>query len=273
MGKPSIFSREYQKKMRRRRRNILVTSIVVILVISALAIKVIYYPIDFSNIKKNIQAWIDSDNTAISEKSEVEQKESVNDGTINKEEAKEESQKPAEEYLNITLASGNAAKAIYINDTNSGKIFKTLDSPDKDVSFDISPSGKQMIIEDKNSVITLYNVDDGTNKIVSKDQYVSTSGSVFTKEATMQTQLQYLWNANPKFINEDNMIFVSNRPYFGSSATKQYLWMTNVKTNEDKIFWELSGTNIQIGTREEKGIKVTVDGKIYYIDVNGNYIQ
>lgn len=268
MGKPSIFSREYQKKMKRRRRNIIITSIVIVLAVSSLIIKFVYNPIDFSGIKKNIQAWIDSDNTDISKN-----KETTNDKNVNKEITKEEPEIPKEEYIKITLVSGGIGKAIYVNDDKSGKVFKNLETDDKGVSFDISPTGKQMIVTDTDRVITLYNVDGGANLIVSKDQYISTNGSVFTKEATLKSQPEYLWNYNPKFINEDKMIFVSNRPYFGGSATKQYLWMTDIKTNEDKIFWELSGASVQIEGKEQKGIKVIVDSKIYYIDVNGNYIQ
>jgi len=273
LGRPSIFSREYEKKMKKRRRNIIIFFLVLVLAISGIAIKFAYNPIDYTNIKKNIQAWIDSDTNNTSDRAEVEKKEITNDETMKKEPIKEEPQKPVEEYINITLISGNTAKAIYINDSKIGKIFKTLDTTDSGVSFNISPSGKQMIVTDTNSAITLYNVDDGSNKVLSKEQYISTSGSVFTKEATLKAQPEYLWNFSPKFINEDKIIFVTNRPYFGKSATKQYIWITDVKTNEDKILWELAGVSIQIGEKEEKGIKVTVDGKIYYIDVNGNYIQ
>ena len=75
MGKPSIFSREYEKKMKKRRRNIMIISLTIVLVISALIIKVVCNPIDYSNIKENIQAWIDSDTTNISEQTETTKEE------------------------------------------------------------------------------------------------------------------------------------------------------------------------------------------------------
>ena len=267
MGKPSIFSREYEKRMKKRRRNVIIISLTIVLVISALIIKIVCNPIDYTNIKKNMQAWIDSDTTNVSEQT-VKTKEE----TIDKEPVKEEVKKPLEESIDIKLVSGNIAKAIYVNDNNGGKVFKALNSTDSGVSYNISPSGKQMIVTDTNSVITLYNVD-GTTKVVSKDQYVSSSGGVFTKEATMKSNPQYLWNANPKFINEEKIIFVSNRPYFGNAVLKQYLWMTDIKTDTDKVFWESAGARIDIGEKEEKGMKITVDGNIYYMDINGNYVQ
>ena len=272
MGKPSIFSRQYEKKMRRRRRNTIIVLLAILIIISTLLIKVVYNPIDYKSIKKNIQAWIDSD-TIVSEQVETTNKETKNEQeTENKDILKEETQKPLEKSIDITLVSGNIAKATFVDDNNGGNVFKTLNTDDKGVSFNISPSGKQMIVTDTNSVINLYNVD-GTTKMISKDQYISSSGGVFTKEATMQAQPEYMWNANPKFINEEKVIFTSNRPYFGNIALKQYLWMTDIKTDVDKVFWELAGTSIEIGEKEDKGVKVTIDGKPYYMNVDGNYIQ
>lgn len=268
MGKPSIFSREYEKKIKKRRRNIIIISLTIVLVISAIVIRVVCNPINYSNIKKNIQAWIDSDTTNISEQTEITKEEQP----VEKEPIKEEIKKTVEESIDITLFSGNIAKAIYVDDKNGGKIFQTLNTTEIGVSFNISPSGKQMIVTDTNLVITLYNVE-GDAKIISKDQYISSNGGVFTKEATMNAQPQYLWNANPKFISEEKIIFVSNRPYFGTANLKQYLWMTDIQTDADKVFWEVAGANIDIGEKEEKGIKITIDGKIYYMDVNGNYVQ
>jgi hypothetical protein len=273
VGKPSIFSKEYEKKMKNRRRNSIIISLAILLVISALIIKVIYNPIDYGNIKGNIQAWIDSDNNSNTKQIEVKKEgKSLDEEIINNEIVKEEPEKPLEKFVDITLDSGTIVKAIYVDDNNGEEIFKTLDTTEKGVSFSISPSSKQMIVTDTNSVITLYNVD-GTTKIISKDEYISTNGGIFTKEAAMQARPQYLWNANPKFISDEKIIFVTNRPYFGKTANKQYLWITDIQTGVDSVLWELAGENIEIGEKEEKGIKITIDGNSYYIDVYGNYVQ
>lgn len=270
MGKPSIFSREYEKKMRKRRRNTIIISLAILAVISGLVIKVICNPIDYANIRKNIQAWIDSDTTNVAEKTKVDNQEPTKEEV--KEPIKEEPPKPVEESINVVLISGNTAKAVYTNDTNGGKIFRTLETSEKNVTFNISPSGKQMIVTDNNSVITLYNVD-GTSKVVSKEQYVSTNGSVFPRTDAVKNNPQYLWNVNAKFINEEKMIFVTNRPYFGAGNLKQYIWVSDLQAGTDQVLWDLAGASIEIGEKEEKGVKITVDSRIYYIDLNGNYVQ
>ncbi len=269
MGRPSIFSREYERKMKRRKRNFIFFSLIIIVLACAAVLKFVYDPVNFGNIKANIQAWIDSDTTSKDE-TIVEKGENPS-SEENAEGVEEEEIAPVEEYLDIPQSSGNTAQAVYIEE-NGEKVFTEVRNLDNEVTFDISPLKKQLIICDVNSNITLYNID-GTNKLVSKDQYVSTSGTVFTKDSTLQSKPDYLWNNNPKFVNENTIIFVTNRPYFGTAAVKQYLWMTDLQSGTDKIYWDLAAASITIGSREEKGLKVTVDGRDYYIAEDGNYIQ
>ena len=270
MGKPSIFSREYERKMKRRKRNFIFFSLIIVLLVGAVAIRFIYDPVNFDNIKVSIQEWIDSDTTQNDEI--ISENNEINDGSEDTNEISEVAEETtSEEYIDIVQSSGNIAKAVYIEE-NGEMVFTEVRNLDNGVTFDISPSKKKLIISDVNSVITLYNID-GSNKIVSKDQYVSTSGSVFTKDNTLQSQPEYLWNSNPKFVNDQNIIFVTNRPYFGSAASKQYLWMTDIESEADRVYWDLVASKIEIGAKEEKGLKVTIDGREYFIAEDGSYLQ
>ena len=49
--------------------------------------------------------------------------------------------------------------------------------------------------------------------------------------------------------------------------------MTDLQSGNDKIYWDLAAANIVIGSREEKGLKITVDGRDYFIAEDGNYVQ
>lgn len=270
MGKPSIFSREYERKMKRRKRNFIFFSLIMVLLVGAVVIRFIYDPVNFDNIKASIQEWIDSDTTENDEI--ISKNDEIDDGIEDTNEISEvEEETTSEEYIDIVQSSGNIAQAVYIEEKGE-KVFTEVRNLDNGVTFDISPSKKKLIISDVNSVITLYNID-GSNKIVSKDQYVSTSGSVFTKDNTLKSQPEYLWNSNPKFVNDQNIIFVTNRPYFGSAALKQYLWMTDIESGTDRIYWDLAASKIEIGAKEEKGLKVTIDGREYFIAEDGSYLQ
>lgn len=271
MGRPSIFSREYERKMKRRKRNIIFFSLIIFVLACAAMLKFIYNPVNFNNIRDSIQEWIDSDTTSNGEIAKEDQiKEDETKDNYNNEEVVEENA-PVEEYLNIPQSSGNTAQAVYIEE-NGEKIFTEVRNLDNGVSFDISPSKKQLIVCDVNSEITLYNID-GTNKIVSKDKYVSKSGGIFTKDSTLQSQPDYLWNSNPKFVSDQSIVFVTNRPYFGTLAVKQYLWMTDLQSGADKVYWDLAATSIVIGSREDKGLKITVDNREYFISQDGSYVQ
>lgn len=266
MGRPSIFSREYERKMKRRRRNIIFFSLIIVVLACAAMLKFIYDPVNFKNMRASIQEWIDSDTTSNGETTKEDQtKDDYNNEEVVEEKA------PVEEYLNIPQSSGNTAQAVYIEE-NGEKVFTEVRNLDDGVSFDISPSKKQLIVCDVNSQITLYNID-GTNKIVSKDKYVSKSGGVFTKDNTLQSQPDYLWNSNPKFVSDQSIVFVTNRPYFGTAAIKQYLWMTDLQSGTDKVYWDLAAASIVIGSREDKGLKITVDNREYFISQDGSYVQ
>ena len=272
MGKPSIFSKEYERKMKRRKRNFIFFSLIIVVLACAVVLKFVYNPVNFDNIKNKIQAWIDSDTTQSNEiivnNEDANENANANENPVVEQEPAEEY---SEEYIDIVQSSGNIAKAVYI-ETNGEKTFEEVKDLDNGVTFDISPSKKELIISDVNAVITLYNVD-GSHKVISKDKYISTSGTVFTKDNTLSTHPDYLWNSSPKFVNDKNIIFITNRPYFGSAALKQYLWMTNTENETDKIYWELAASKIEIGAKEEKGLEVTIDGRKYYIAEDGSYLQ
>lgn len=271
MGKPSIFSREYERKMKKRRRNIIIFSLIIVVLACATILKFVYNPVNFSKIKANIQAWIDSDTTSTGDTAKNNEIKEADEKKAGEKEEVVEEKKPVEEYVDILQSSGNTAQAVYIEE-NGEKVFTEVRNLDNGVSFDISPSKKQLIICDVNTQITLYNID-GTNKIVSKDKYVSTNGSVFTKDNTLQSKPDYLWNSNPKFVSDQSIVFVTNRPYFGTAAVKQYLWMTDLQTGTDKIYWDLAAAKIVMGARDDKGLKITVDNREYFIAQDGSYVQ
>ncbi|SFC77410.1 hypothetical protein [Clostridium uliginosum] len=267
MAKPSIFSKEYEKRMRKRRRKILIVFLIVLTVVLLTTVKLSYRTMDKTNVKQKIQAWIDSDTVPKNEKQDIIEEKSK----VLEEPEQELPKTPEKKYLDINLLSGTIAKGIYIEE-NGEKKFTDLEGIDSSVEFDISPTGKQILILDTDKSITVYNVD-GNAKIVSKNDYTSQKGDVFTKEATLLNKPEYLWNSTPKFINDESIVFISNRPYFGTSALKQYLWVTNIVNNTDVINWNLVANKIEIEKREEKGIKIMVDGNIYYVAQDGNIIQ
>ena len=140
MGRPSIFSREYERKMKRRKRNFMFFSLIIIVLACAAALKFVYNPVNFGNIKANIQAWIDSDTTS---KYETVVENEENPASEENAEVVEEEIAPVEEYLDIPQSSGNTAQAVYIEE-NGEKVFTEVRNLDNGVTFDISPLKKHI---------------------------------------------------------------------------------------------------------------------------------
>ena len=150
MGKPSIFSREYERKMKKRRRNIIIFSLIIVVLACATILKFVYNPVNFSKIKANIQAWIDSDTTSTGDTAKNNEIKEADEKKADEKEEVVEEKKPVEEYVDILQSSGNTAQAVYIEE-NGEKVFTEVRNLDNGVSFDISPSKKQLIICDVNT--------------------------------------------------------------------------------------------------------------------------
>ena len=77
MAKPSIFSKDYEKKMKRRRIRITIVVSLVAIITGVLIYKFKIEKMDFSNVRQRLQAWVDSDKPKEEEKAVEETKEDV----------------------------------------------------------------------------------------------------------------------------------------------------------------------------------------------------
>ena len=266
LGKPSIFSSKYEKKMRKRRRNITILSLIIILAVVLAGAKLIYNPINFSKIKQNLQAWVESDTG--NEAAVNNEKETALDNEENKPEP-EKSEEPKEASIDIVLSSGTIAKAVYKTENNTTQ-FIEVTGLDQYVDYDISPLKDKIVICDTNGVMTIYNID-GSSTIISKDNYISSQGTSFLRTDVIANNPQYMWNRYAKFITEDKVIFITNRPYFGTDSLAQYLWITDINDGTDKVLWNIHGSSITLSESSEDKVSANIDGTVYVIDADGNY--
>ena len=56
MGRPSIFSKDYEKIMRRRRRRFTIITIILVCIVGVAAFKAVNY--DYSALKDRLQKWV-----------------------------------------------------------------------------------------------------------------------------------------------------------------------------------------------------------------------
>ena len=262
MAKPSIFSRDYERRIRKRRRRIAIAIAMIVLVVGIVFVKFKLPSINFSEVKSKIQAWVDTGKTVDDDIEEIEEEEEI-------EEAEPEIVERT--FIDFNIQDGVVVKAEYV-DENGDKKFIGLE-PVEGYTFSLSPSQHEMIIIDANQNLNLLNVD-GTFKDVTKKEYISTKNQPYPKDQMLAANEGYIWHASPTFIDENKMIYISQLPFFGNAATNKYVWIKDLSNNTDAVLWGTKGNEIQIGELDaEKGRMVTIDGNVKYINANGEISQ
>ncbi|MGL5151485.1 MAG: hypothetical protein ACRC7N_13040 [Clostridium sp.] len=257
MGKPSIFSRDYEKKMKKRRRNLIILLISVLITIGALAINFNVNPIDFSSIRDKLQAWVDSGKPPETDEEVVP--EVVPEVEIPKLE------------IEFALSEGVTLKCEY-EEIDGVKKFKEI-VPIEGYTIDVSPSKEKILVTDTSQEMFLVKIN-GEVSNITKRNYISTKNVEYTKENIISGRPDYIWHKGAKFIDEDNIAYVTYLPYIGKSVTTQYVWIYNTQNGNETRVYSAKGADISFGNIiPEKGLEVTIDGQSKILNTQGNFVQ
>lgn len=265
MAKPSIFSSDYEQKMKKRRRKIFFSIIFCIIIV----LSIIFFI--NKNLKgRNKESSRKKFNIEFSNKIKEKKKKNVQDDVIPetevKEEKKVEKEEIKEESFDIQLGDIKMSAVYEIKDNK--KKFKELKGVGSNISYDINPSGSLMIIcENASGTLILTNTDKKVANLT-KVNYSSTSGNVFNRENIIQDIPGYIWCSNPVFIDNENIVYLSSLPWFDGRNT-QYIWMVNVNTKEHINIQGVEGENIKFNELSDKGLSVTIDNKNLILNKNG----
>lgn len=269
MGKPSIFSKDYEKKMRKRRKRIIITSIfiVLILLIGAVSVKLTISKVDMQEVRNSLQAWIDSDKNDINK----DEYASIDiDNEENKEEIVEAPKEPEAKTKELKINDKVVLKAEYENIDGEDK-FKTIQNLPENYQYDINKKKNMIIVLDDDQNIKLFNIN-GKEVNITKDSYTAPNGEVFNKDTVLKTYENYLWHKDIKFISDTKVAYISNVPYFGYDLNK-YIWIIDLSNNNHITLWNSKSKNITFGNLEEKGLKVNIDGNEKFLNSDGNLIN
>lgn len=249
MGKPSIFSSNYQSRMRKRKLRFGLSIIAVIFLIAG---AVIYNKGLFFKNTKNQTAT------------------KIIENTNNSEGSKQEIKTPKEEGFEFKLSDDKTLKAVYeIN--GSEKIFKYVSPKESGVYYDISPTGKNMVVFDSaQQSIKLIDLN-GNIKDITNLTYTTSSGTKINKDNTLKKYNNYIWCESPKFIDDSNVVYISQLPWL--KKTTKYVWEVNISTGAHTYIRGIQGQDVKIDILESKGLKIIVDGKIIYLTPGGGIIN
>ncbi|WP_085829214.1 hypothetical protein [Clostridium massiliodielmoense] len=247
MPKPSIFSNNYDKQMKRRRRIIIMIIVAIVIVLGVIV----------SGAFKKLSSRNKSSN-----------KENINKNVETNESKKADDTKkviPNKDQNNnknytVKLSNGTEIKLLY-NIVNNEKEYIKVEP--KDIKYTISPSKKYICLVEKETQKMILFDTNGNQKDITKNEYVSTSGQSFTKDNILESNPNYIWCENPIFLNDDNIIYISQLPWFNKADTK-YVWKYTISNNNyinnfDSV-GEISGKDIQYGNLTQDGLEITVDG-------------
>ncbi|OFI06266.1 hypothetical protein CLOACE_11870 [Clostridium acetireducens DSM 10703] len=249
MAKPSIFSKDYEKKMKKRRIRIVVT-IIVVCVVSILGIL---------KINKKVKN--------LSEKNKVNINNNVNDNknveTVKKNPVKDKNNDKKQNLkYTYTLSTGENLDINY-EDKNGVKKFTNVTSSRKDLVYSINLSQTGIVIYDSKPQKIIYMDINGNAQDITKNDYVDSAGNVFSKEQQLSQNPNYIWCSSPKFIDDENVAYISYLPWF--NKTTQYIWIVNIKNKEHIYVQSISGDNIKLDKVTDKGITIVVDGNTFFL--------
>lgn len=259
--KPSMFSKNYQKQMKKRRRRY-------ILLILACAFFVgggILYATSIKDKVTNIMAVNDEKKKNSSNESNEELSKDKEETNKEVESAESKVEKLKEVVVNIE----NKNVKIQV-ENESGNIISF--DVDKSIEGDVSPNKHNLLLIEKTSQNAYIINNEGKVKDVTRKEYVSTEGEVFTKESVMENNQGYLWMGTPKFVSDDTIVYTSYLPWI-SSENNQYIWSSNINTLEQKPYYELVGKDVKFGGVESKGIAINIDGKVVYLNSKGEIVK
>lgn len=266
MRKPSIFSRDYERLMRKRRKRIAIISILGVLVIGILFLKMAMNSINMETLRSKVQSWIDEDNEEIQDNTNKTNEENKQEETVQEETPKE----PEIKTMDLIVREGIILKAEY-EESNGVVKFKGIKDAPSNIYYTLNQDKNLILTIDENQDIKIFNVNTKEANIT-KDKYVAPNGEVFNKSSVLQTYNGYLWNVEAKFITNTKVAYISNVPYFGYDLNK-YIWVVDLNDNSHKTLWNSKGKEIKLGEIKEKGLEVTIDGNVKYINSNGELIN
>lgn len=257
--KPSIFSKDYEKQMRKRRIRIFLVSVFCLAFIILISIYLTgMFKTALNDVGKE-KKDLASQKQQTSKKSSTA---SVKNNSVNDE----------DESLQYTveLSDGKSVNLVYENKDNN-KIFKDVIPKDANVAYSISPSGKNALIFDSKIQSILLFDTNGNKEDITNPEYVSSSGTVISKDNQLSSNPNYIWCSSPKFIDDDNIAYISQLPWLNKSS--KYIWIENIQNKSHIMVQSIEGQNIEFGDITDKGLTVNVDSNTIYLKSTGEVSQ
>ncbi|MBW9150687.1 hypothetical protein [Clostridium estertheticum] len=261
MKKPSIFSKDYDRRIKKRKKVIL--SLIIIPIIGL----IIFLKIDFKGlVNKGTTSTLSKDDKVQKKSEEVSQKQ-ANAQKAKIAQAAITAKASADKSSFIATMPNGQKVTVEYNGAAANKTIKGILNA-KDVSYDISPSKKLIVIQSTKNQDIIYVDINKTSKDITKKIYTSSDNQNYSKDEQLKNSPNYIWSITPKFIDEDNIAYVSELPWMNEKKV-QYIWKLNLKDNVHMQVQPASGMKITFGDSTAKGLEANIDGDVVYVTALG----
>lgn len=260
MSKPSIFSRDYEQRMKRRKLNIILFLL--------LLLCIVFFGGRYLLKKNNINIFPDFSN-----KKQEQAKKAEDKATPAKPEEtkKEPAPLPSVHEYTYTLNDKTNIKIEYtVNGEN--KEFKGFKNENLDsIEYDISPNKKNVVFVDKTNQTLIFGDTEGKFTDITKVNLTFSNKKKLTRKI-LDTNKDFIWNAKPKFTSDGNIVYLSNLPN-SKPDTSLSLWTSKpsgdtVHKRVEKLSKDISVYNYE-GFDEEGRLKLTTTDGYIYISKDG----
>jgi hypothetical protein len=275
MGKPSIFSNDYEQRMRRRRKMKIINLILIILIIASAG----YFGVNYFAQSNGFDIGkIFKDMFSISEeKKDTTVKEEPKPTTPTNDAEKEEEKEETEEvsaFYEYKAPDGKLYKIEY-NEANGSKSFFNVTFEGSKLDFDISQDGKKIVFCSQMGDVLIAD-EAGNVKKINSDSYRSKSaGITIEKSTTYKYYPEYIWAAKPHFTQDNRVVYLTYLPYLKGAATLN-LWVLNADGSSNRMAGKLSN-DIKVisydGYNDEGALKIKVGDGTYYLSNGSNLIE
>jgi len=248
----SIFSGKYQKKQRRQK------------FFKGLGFTVLVLAILFLIFRNPIMGKVEKVKSDIAEENQQKQEliNGITETPVGEAVETPAVETPVEEKTALTIVMpGGKTLDLPTMDDNGEVVFAPLELSET-FEGDLSPSKKLVTLLDKETQ-EMYLMDNkGTVTDITYKIYKNSNGYTKSKESIMTKTPGFIWGTNPKFLDEDTVVYLSQLPWFDK---RKFLYIVELNPLSHRNMQSVKGIKILLKSLTEKGLEYESDGKTLFL--------
>lgn len=250
----SIFSGKYQKRARRKK---ILRGLGLTLLLLGILFLIFRNPIlaKIEKVKLDILQENQQKEEMINNFPETPQGETVETPVV-------EIETPAEEETSVSVVLPSEKSLDLATMEEDGEVFFAPIENLPGFLGDVSPSRKLVTLMDAETQ-DLYLLDlDGTVTDITYKTYKSSTGYKESKERILGRVEGFVWTSQPKFLDEDTVVYLSQLPWFDE---RRFLYIVELAPLSHRNMQSVKGINITLKDLTEKGLEYESDGKTLFL--------